>query len=91
MSQAECQPNPTVKTGTPMRFVDEIEACQLGERWLIALGKQKGATHTDLLQGNQLGGVRSVWKDRTLLAYFIVLRDQLNWSVLVCHDLTQEH
>lgn len=68
--------------------MDEIDAVTAGDAWLMELAKRSGADQLDTLSGEQPGGVRSAWKGRTLLGYFVVLRDAMNWTVLVCHDLT---
>lgn len=74
----------------PMQQIhmDEIDAIAAGDTWLNALAREHGANQLDTLSGEGSGGVRSAWKGRKLLGYFVVLRDALNWTVLVCHDLT---
>jgi len=54
---------------------------------LLELARQRGADQLNTPTGEHPGGVRSAWKGRTLLGYFFVLRDAMNWTVLVCHDL----
>lgn len=72
------------------RHMDEIDAASAGETWLVELGLRRGADATDLHRCERNGGIRSAWKGNRMLAYFIVVRDQLNWSILACHDLSED-
>lgn len=72
------------------RHMDEIDAVQVGEKWLVELGQRRGADKTDLHRCERNGGIRSAWKGNRLLAYFISVRDDMNWTVLSCHDLSQD-
>lgn len=67
--------------------VDEIDAAIVGDKWLTGVARAHGATRIDILTGDKNGGIRTAWKGNQLLAYFVVVRDDANWSVLVCHDL----
>ncbi|MBC8741847.1 hypothetical protein F6X40_35455 [Paraburkholderia sp. UCT31] len=71
-------------------FIDEIDAAQAGEAWLIPFAREHGADQIEMLAGATPGGVRSAWKGRRLLGYYVVLRDGLNWTVLVTHDLVSQ-
>lgn len=68
--------------------MDEIDTVTAGDAWRNALLQEHSADQLDTLSGEGAGGVRSAWKGRKLLGYFVVLRDAMNWTVLVCHDLT---
>lgn len=75
---------------TVQRHMDEIDASSAGETWLVELGLRRGADSTDLHRCERNGGIRSAWKGNRMLAYFIVVRDQLNWTILACHDLSED-
>lgn len=68
--------------------MDEIDAAIAGDKWLMDVARAHGATKIDNLTGDKNGCIRTAWKGNQLLAYFVVVRDDANWSVLVCHDLT---
>jgi hypothetical protein len=70
--------------------LDEIDAAMAGEQWLTALCRNRGATFADMHQCERNGGIRSAWKNRRLIGYYILLRDALNHTVLVCHDLSED-
>jgi hypothetical protein len=70
--------------------MDELDAASAGETWLVELGLRRSADSTDLHRCERNGGIRSAWKGNRMLAYFIVVRDQLNWSILACHDLSED-
>jgi hypothetical protein len=72
------------------RHMDEIDASNAGETWLVELGLRRGADSTDLHRCERNGGIRSAWKGNSMLAYFVVVRDQLNWTILACHDLSED-
>jgi hypothetical protein len=72
------------------RHIDEIDAVKAGEDWLTELGMRRGADSSDLHSCERNGGIRSAWKGGRLLAYFICLRDDLNWTILACHDISPE-
>lgn len=75
---------------TVQRHMDEIDAVKIGEEWLIELGRRRGADKVDLHRCEGNGGIRCVWKGRRMLAYYISVRDDMNWTVLSCHDLSQD-
>lgn len=70
--------------------MDEIDAVNAGNKWLTDLSRRRGADSMDLNPGEKPGGIRSIWKGRRLLGYYVTLRDPLNWSVLACHDLSPD-
>ena len=72
------------------RFIDELEATNAGMDWLRKAAGLLGAERIDPLSGEGSGGVCSAWKGNELLAYFVVVRDMLNWSIVVTHDLSKE-
>lgn len=72
------------------RHMDELDAANAGETWLVELGLRRGADSTDLHRCERNGGIRSAWKGNRMLAYFVVVRDQLNWTILACHDLSED-
>ncbi|WP_274644371.1 hypothetical protein [Pseudomonas serbica] len=72
------------------RHMDEIDAASAGETWLVELAQRRGGDYADLHKCERDGGIRSVWKGRRLLAYYVVLRDQVNWTILACHDLSED-
>lgn len=72
------------------RFMDEGDATQHGLQWLRALGKTHHANRLDTMVGEGSGGSASVWRDHTLLGYILLLRDPLNWTELICHDLVDD-
>lgn len=70
------------------RFLDEIDASKEGMNWLLEIGRVRGCQRVEAVVGESANGlVKSAWRDNTLVAYFIVVRDLQNWSVLVCHDV----
>lgn len=70
-----------------MRFIDQIDADREAILWLkeraIALGAERIEWHNHEYPGR----TGSAWKGNTLLAITVVLRDELNWSVLSCHEV----
>ncbi len=70
--------------------MDEIDAVQAGEKWLDALCQRRGADAAEMNPGTKPGGIRTAWKGRRLLGYYITVRDSLNWTVLACHDLSPD-
>lgn len=69
-------------------FLDEIAAVTAGDKWSKEVGVRYGAERIETTPGEGSGGISGAWKGNQLLAYFVVVRDILNWSVLVAHDLT---
>lgn len=70
------------------RFLDEIDASKEGMNWLLEIGRVRGCQRVEAVVGENANGlVKSAWRDNTLVAYYIVVRDLQNWSVLVCHDV----
>ena len=74
----------------PKGFVDEIDAMREGRVWLREIGGKYDADRMETTLGEGSGGICAVWKDNRILAYFIVVRDLFNRSVLVTHDLTND-
>lgn len=68
-------------------FIDEIDAMREGRAWLRAVGEKYGAERMETTLGEGSGGICAVWKGNQMLAYFIVVRDLFNRSMLVTHDL----
>ncbi|WOF81521.1 hypothetical protein P5704_026860 (plasmid) [Pseudomonas sp. FeN3W] len=70
--------------------MDEVDAVQVGEAWIEELAQRLGATACHSLRCETPGGVITIWKDRQLLAYYLVVRDDMNWTRLVRHDVSNE-
>lgn len=71
-----------------LRFMDEVDAVKEGEEWICSLAQKLGATQCQTLFCETPGGAISIWKDRQLLAYYLVARDDMNWTTLVLHDVS---
>lgn len=70
--------------------MDEGDAAREGHAWLSTFAAVKGADNIDMLsECQQNGGCVMAWDGRILLGYFLIVRDPMNWAVLVCHDLTE--
>jgi len=73
-------------------FVDEVEAAEDGYGWLNALAKERKADNVTPIQfeGSD-GGVAVAWKDGLIIAYFLLLRNWNNYTILVKNDLGEQH
>jgi hypothetical protein len=72
------------------RFIDELDATNAGMAWLRKTAGPLGAERIDTFSREGSGGVCSAWKGNELLAYFVVVRDLLNWSIVVTHELSEK-
>ncbi|MHD0644755.1 hypothetical protein ACYPKM_03920 [Pseudomonas aeruginosa] len=73
------------------RHMDEYPAAVAGEEWIVELGRAAGCTRIESLRDKlKNGGVRLVWKDDILIAYFLCIRDTHNHTLLLCHDLRDQ-
>jgi hypothetical protein len=74
-------------------FQDECDADLEGNKWLNDFAIKNGADLIEMMNGQGSCGAMSAWKGRKLLGYYLILRDGLNWSVLIKHDLVnmQKH
>lgn len=72
-----------------MRFIDQIDADREAIKWLEDRAVALGADRIEWHNHEYPGRTGSAWKDNTLLAVTVVLRDMLNWSVLVCTEMHQ--
>lgn len=70
--------------------MDEGDATRAGLDWLMALGQTHHADRLDTMVGEGSGGSASAWRAHVLIGYFVLLRDPLNWTQLICHDLTED-
>jgi hypothetical protein len=86
----ELQHTSRAEKSVQKRFIDELDATNAGMTWLRKTAGPLGAERIDTLSGEGSGGVCSAWKGNELLAYFVVVRDLLNWSIVVTHDLSEE-
>lgn len=86
-SMLVCHDVATAPAESVRRFMDEGDAVREGEQWICSLAQKLGATQCQSLLCETPGGVISIWKDRQLLAYYLVARDDLNWTTLVLHDV----
>jgi len=69
-------------------FVDEIDAAQDGYNWLNTLAKERKADSVTPFDFEKVdGGVAVAWKDGFVIAYFMILRNWNNYSILVKTDL----
>ncbi|WP_150126447.1 hypothetical protein [Burkholderia cenocepacia] len=58
--------------------------------WLKETVAARGVERVETTPGEGSGGICAAWKGNEVLAYFIVVRDLFNWSVLVKHDLAAQ-
>ena len=72
-----------------MRYIDQIDADREAVRWLEARAKTLGADRIESHCHERSGRTSSAWRGNTLLAVTVVLRDELNWSVLTCHEVVR--
>lgn len=66
------------------RFIDQIDAETAATKWL---NSRPGVKRVERHNHETPGRTCSAWAGNVLLATTVVVRDELNWSVLVCHDL----
>jgi hypothetical protein len=70
------------------RYIDQIDADRDAIRWLEERALALGADRIEWHNHEYPGRSGSAWRGNTLLAITVVLRDVLNWSVLVCHEVS---
>lgn len=69
-----------------IKEMDEIDCSVQGYQWLIETARELGCDQIDSLRNcQQCGHLYSAWKQRSLVAYYFVIRDPYNWSVLIRH------
>jgi len=69
-------------------FVDELEAAEVGYAELIRIGKEKNADHyTPFEFEGANGGAAVLWKDGLIIAYFLILRNENNYSILIQNEI----
>lgn len=75
----------------PELFRDELDACQEGSKFIHEIadsyGKEKAFLRMEYMNGQYSGGWNTLWYSDKLIAYFLVVRDSMNWTVLIKHDL----
>ncbi len=71
------------------RFIDQIDADREAIRWLEERALSRGANHIEWHNHEGDGRTGSAWKDGVLVAATVVLRDWLNYSVLICHEVEE--
>ncbi|HIH2750800.1 TPA: hypothetical protein ACYLN4_006621 [Burkholderia lata] len=70
------------------RFLDQIDADTEAIRWLEEQAVALNADRIEWHNHEYPGRTGSAWQGNTLLAVTVVLRDELNRSVLTCHEVT---
>lgn len=74
------------------RFVDQIDADKEAIQWLEERAVALNADRIEWHNHEHPGRTGSAWQGNTLLAITVVLRDELNRSVLTCHEVaTGQH
>lgn len=67
-----------------LKYMDQGDAFKVGWDWLSDIAQNHGATRIDPLNHCQQDGCAySAWVERRVLAYFLVVRDPYNWTVLL--------
>jgi hypothetical protein len=67
-------------------FLDQIDADFAAIKWL---NSRPGVNRVER-HNHSSGRTCSAWAGTTLLATTVVVRDELNRSILVCHDLRED-
>lgn len=68
------------------RFMDEIDADDAGMEWLSAYIDDSDKL-TNVVHDGEGGKTVTMWKSNKPVAMYTVLRDELNWSVLIMQPL----
>lgn len=84
---SECDAGGASTSPRQSRHIDQIDADLEAIRWIEERAVALGADRIEWHNHEYPGRTGSVWRGNTLLAVTVVLRDLLNWSVLVRHDL----
>ena len=72
-------------------FVDELEAAEVGYAELNKLGRERNAdSMTPFNFENSDGGAAVLWKDGLIIAYFLILRNDNNYSILIQNELGED-
>lgn len=73
------------------RFQDELDAVQAGDCFIKSIkqqyGKDKAFLRTENNPGRYVGGIVTLWYFRRIIAYYVVVRDEMNYTILIEHDL----
>ena len=74
------------------RFLDQIDADSKGYDWLSAwIEDNEGAADRIESSNHENNGRTTVaWSGNKPVAMFTVIRDQLNWSILITHTFEEE-
>ena len=74
------------------RFLDQIDADSKGYDWLSAwIEDNEGAADRIESSNHENNGRTAVaWSGNKPVAMFTVIRDQLNWSILITHTFEEE-
>ena len=69
-------------------FVDELEAAAIGYEELTRLAHEHDADSITPFQFEGTnGGAAVLWKDGEVIAYFLILRNENNYSILIQNEI----
>ena len=75
-----------------LRYLDQIVADEIGYKWLYTWIDDNEDVADRIESSNHENDGRTVvaWAGNKPVAMFTIIRDQLNWSILITHTFEEE-